>query len=287
MSDPTLFPFVAGVSSRIPVWMSRSVGFRFLCSMILLADVGVQVLLEALYARFPGLGTNTALPSIGYSRGMVRGMGDTDLSFGARLTQWLTRWQVAGSQLAIASAIQDYCAGNPKIVVVNRSGTMTTLAAGASSAPVFGSSWTVQYGVAWNWDGLSNPARAGYWSEEWIIVYTPPWPISGTIDTSNPTKFGLGLGTQSPRADVDAIKGLLDTWKSAHSYVRALIFSYDPTLFNPAVPASMPDGTWGYAGFMSGANLGLSSRGVKEQAGSVRVWEPSLAPTPDVYFGPV
>lgn len=278
MSDPTAYPHANSVLSRIPVWMSRSVGYRFLVSMILLVDLGIQTVQEALLARYPGLAGSDALAYIARSRGMIRAMADTDATFAARLQLWLNRWQIAGSQLAIAHAIQDYVTGNPMVRVVNRAGVMTTLAANNGAVTVTASS-------GWNWDNLSDPGRAGYWSELWVIVYSPPWPVATFIGSS---ALDYGIGQNCPRVDVDAIKSLLDTWKSAHSYVRALIWSYDATLFDPTTPATMPDGTWGHAGYMTGTNLGLSTRGVKEQANSVRVWEPFVAPQLDFNgLGPV
>jgi hypothetical protein len=238
--------------------------------MVLIFDIAIETALEALFARFPGLGTNTALPYLGASRGMIRGMADTDATFAARLVKWIDRWRVAGSQAAIGQAIQDYCTGNPKVVVVNRAGVMTTIAANGGGSSV--------QTVTWNWDSLSNPERAGYWSEQWVIVYSPPWAISNAINTSSAGTVGLGLGTQSPRADVDAIRGLLDAWKSAHSYVRAVIWCYDSTLFNPANSTTMPDGTWGEWSYGAQART-VSGRGAKELTGQIRVWEPFVPPS--------
>ncbi len=280
MSDPKAHYFVESARAKVPVWMTRANGWNLLVSMIVWADIGLQILFEALYARFPGVGTNTALPYLSRSRGLVRGMSDTDATFAARLLLWLDRWRLAGTQLGLARAIQDYCTGSPRVRVVNRAGLMTTLAAGGASSTVTSTSW--------NWDGLSNPGRAGYWSELWVIVYTPPWPVSGFMDTSNPAKAGLGIGSAAPRVDVDAIKNLLDTWKSAHSFIRALVWSYDASLFDPNTPATMPDGKWGMAGYMGGTGLVMSTRAVKEQANAVRVWEPSTPPQIEFTgFGPV
>lgn len=233
MSDPTYSNFIDSVLAKIPVWMTRSVGFRFLGAMIFLADMGIEVLLQGLYARFPTLGTPTALTLIGRSRGMIRGVSESDASFGARLLLWLDRWRVAGTQLAIARAIQEYAANGAIVKVVNRAGVMTTLAANGSSS--------VNYSSGWNWDGVSNPERAGFWSECWIIVYTPPWAQFGAWP-AGPSPLGA---LNMPAVDHAAIKMLLSQWKSAHTFIRCVILTYDASLFDPSNPAKMPNGKFG------------------------------------------
>lgn len=285
MSDPKAHFFVDSVASKVPVWMTRTYGWKFLLAMIIWADIGVQILFEALYLRYPGVGTATGLPYASRSRGLLRGMSDTDQSFAARLIAWIDRYRGvansnsiggAGTALGLARAVQDYCTGSPRVKVVNRGrltgdGTamMTDLAAGGASSTVST--------VTWDWDSVSNPERQRFWSEMWIIVYSPPWPISGAIDTSSSATLGLGIGVKSPRVDVDNLKLIIDTWKSAHTFVRAVVFTYDATLFNPSTPSTMPDGTWGEWGYGKVARA-ASGRGTKELNGQIRTWEPELPP---------
>lgn len=262
-------PFVQNLRNKTPVWMQRSVGFRFLMVMVVLADIGVQMLYEATFARFPGIGTATALPYIGRSRGFIRGMNESDLGFAGRLVQWLDRWQIAGSQKAIAQAVRDYVSGNPMVRVVNRGGVMTTIDASGNV--------TVQ-NVTWNWDSLSNPSRVGYWSETWVIVYSPPWAETGPqlISAGSPPNTGpLGIGQKVPRQDVDAIKALLAQWKSAHSFIRCVIWSYDSSLFNPASSPTMPDGTWGEWWYPT---TGTGARHRSGRSLSCRFWETERDP---------
>lgn len=274
MSDPT-FNFVETWVNKAPVWMTRPIIRKFVSAMLLLCDLGNRVLLESLYARYPGIGTPTALPLIGQSRGMIKGMDDTDATWSVKLLRWLDRWLIAGGQRAIGLAIQDYCAGAPKVRVVNRYGRMTTI---ESSGLI---SWE---DVAWDWDSLSHPRRNDvdepFWSEIFIIVYTPPWAISDELGTNTPADSGIGQ--LCPRVDVDAIRALIEQWKSAHTYVRAVLWAYDATLFDPDTPATMPDGTWGSWGYMppdeSPPHFQLSGRGLLEQSNDLRTWEPMREP---------
>jgi hypothetical protein len=260
---------------KAPVWMSRPNIKRFVSSMILLADLGIQALNESLFARFPGLGTPTALPLIGKDRGIPKGMSDTSATWAAKLIKWIDRWRTAGSQRAVAQAIQDYCTDAPRVRVVNRNGCMTTLEHDGSF------SFEI---VTWDWDSLSHPRRNDpdepYWSELFIVVYTPPWDVSPPWGTSSVPD--QGLGQLCPRVDVDAIKALLEQWKSAHTYVRAVLWSYDATLFDPSMPATMPDGTWGSWSYTppdeNPSHCQLSGRGLLEQSNDLRTWEPMREP---------
>jgi hypothetical protein len=229
-----------------------------------------ELALEGIYASWPGYGTPTALPMIGRSRGMIRGMQESDESFGARLITWLTRWHHAGSQENLIQAIHEYVLGQPKAFIVNRNGTRVTIAPdGTMTTDV----------IAWDWDSVSNPERAEYWSELWIVVFSPPWAIDGlTIPSWQWGQGDTGYGHLVPRVDADAIKGLLEHGPSqhaAHSYVRAIIWSYDPTLFNPSSSGTMPDGTWGQWGWSPTRNAAYQQSG---RFLSCRYWEPEPDP---------
>jgi len=248
MSDPSYGLFIQSLPAKIPVWMSRSVGFRFVASLIMLLDAGLEALLQALYARFPGVGTSTALPYIGRSRGLLRAYSEADDSFAAWLLGWLDLWTQAATQIGLAKVIQHYANG-AKVKVVNRGGVMTTLNTDGSSS--------VNYSSGWNWDGTSNPERAGFWSEIWIIVFLPPWAQYTGWPGGSAPNGALNISAIA----TDALRGLIATWKGAHTFCRAVIFSYDATLFDPSTPSTMPDGKfgqWSYPTHTNGARLASS-----------------------------
>jgi hypothetical protein len=224
----------------------QTVGFRFLWTMIAPLDVGAEVMLQALQAAWPGQGTATALPLIGQSRGMIRAQAETDAEYAARLVTWLDRARQIGSMLSIARSVHEYLSARPRVRVYNRAGvclelahdgTVTTYAAGST---------------AWNWDSVSNPERAGYWWDLWVCVYPTQWADTGLWGDGR--VYGArdaGLGHQVTRVEFDAVLNEIAHNKSAHSHVRAVIWTSDATLFDPTVPASQPDGTWGQWSAMS------------------------------------
>ncbi len=260
----------------VPPWLSERVasgavvGFRTLQAMIAPLDDATDRLVQGVQAAWPGRGTPTALALIGRSRGIIRGRGESDFRYGKRLAGWLDRWRIAGSQEAIARSIHEYVQGNPRVRVVNRAGTCISIdPSGALTRDA----------VSWDWDSKSNAERAGYWSEVWVVVYTPPWSESGPQLNSPGAVLGsrtTGLGHLVVREEVDAIRGLLAQWKSAHSFVRAVIFTYDASLFDPVVPSSWPNGRWGQ--WSAKHLLFPGSRVSSDRSASCRFWEPDSEP---------
>jgi hypothetical protein len=234
--------------------------------------------LEGMFAAWPGYGTPTALDMIGRSRGMIRGMSESDDSFASRLPHWLTLWHFAGSETNLVQAFHEYLLGQPKCFIVNRAGTRVTVAPDGT---------TTTDTITWDWDSLSNPERAGYWSELWMVVFAPPWQIGpATLPLWQWGDTDIGYGHASPRVDVDALKGLLETGPSqhaAHSYMRCIIWCYDDTLFDSTSPSTMPDGTWGewiYPTRGHGYTANQSGRALGSFGTSCRYWEPE--PDPNV-----
>lgn len=253
----------------IPPWLSDrstygvglSAGYRFLWTMIAPLDAAAEVLVQGLQAPWPGKGTPTALPLIGRTRGMIRGEAESDDDYAARLLTWLDRWRAAGSAEAIARAIQEYCANHPKVRIVTRSGYWVTLNTDGT---------ITRTTAAWSWDGASHPERAGFWSEIWVIVYPTPYAHRATtLGTGTLGADTLGIGHLVPRTSYDAIKGLVSQWKSAHTKVRAIVWTSDATLFDPTNPGTLPDGNWGAWGTPGSGARVASSRNLS----TCRYWE--------------
>lgn len=252
----------------VPWWLQdrkyssgKTVGFRFLWSMIAALDAYADWILAGLLAAWPGAGTPTALPYIGRSRGILRGQADTNDSFAVKLRNWLGKWAAAGSQRQLAIEIHEYLGNAPRVRIVNRAGDWTTVAADGT---------VTAYKGAFNWDLNSNPERAGYWSEMWIIVYPTQWALAGNwASDSWGTGGGLGFGHDVSRVEYDAIKALIAQWKSAHSKVRAIVWTSDAALFDPAVPLSLPDGEWGDWGTEGSGSRVASHRNLT----TCRYWE--------------
>ena len=264
----------------VPIWLQDRPGFRngykFLYMAALLGDIAITWMVQAVYAWLPGysLGVtglavdpSSALPLVGQGRAIVRGEIETDASYAARLVTWLTTWEAAGSAEILASQVQAYLANTPTVRIVDRAGNWVTIDP---------SGHITTTSAAWDWDSVSNPERAGWWSDLWVIVYPCEWPITGTNLASLVgawgTYQGVGTGHKVPRAQNDAIRAIVAQWKGAHVWVEAIIWSYDATLFVPGAPVSGdPDGTWGnWSKYVGGVQVPA-----RLNDGRVRFWIPN------------
>ncbi len=262
--------FRDSVRRYLPQWLSdrttsgRTVGFRLIWSMVAPLDVALEHGVQGLKASWPGVGTPTALPYIGRSRGFIRGQSESDASFATRLLGWLDRWRIAGSDEAVARAIQEYVTGAPRVRIFRRDGNVLTLTSGVVTRTT----------CTWQWDTTSHPERAGNWSEIWIVVYSTPFSTAGNFlhTTGSPTwgiGDGFGIGHDVSRQDYEALKSLLAQWKSQHTRIRAVVWTSDSTLFDPASAPSLPNGSWGGWGGVGSGSRTASSRNLT----TCRYWE--------------
>ena len=260
----TLRRYVPPWLSDRPTW-GRTVGFRFLYGLAAILDGGMQLLVEGMQARLPGIGTPTALPYIGRDRRVIRGPNESDAEYAARLLDWLDLWRAAGNAYALAKALQAFLApGHPRIRIVTRSGFWWTL------DPSGELSW--QLAGNWDWDSLTHPENAGCWADFWVIVYPPHFPTDGTWGDGGsfwgePKTFGQDVST----ANAETIRSLVRQWKSAHSRCVALIFTYDLQSFDPSSPPGspgMPDGRWGLW-----SRNDPAGRRVRSRRADARYWE--------------
>jgi hypothetical protein len=225
-------------------------------------------------ASWPGAGTPTALPSIGRSRGIIRGQGETDASYASRLRGWLDRWRLAGSAEGIARALHEYLGNHPRVRVIQRSRDDVGLLSWDTLWVTVGEDGTITREIApWNWDGTSHPERnPAFWSDLWIVIYPTQWAHAPTWGAVGDTwgDDGYGLGHDVSREEYDAVLGQIAQWKAAHTRVRAVVWTSDGSLFDPDVPSSGPDGTWGAWG---GTGSGPRTASGREMT-SCRYWEP-------------
>ncbi len=239
MTDPQ--PQFADMAARIaPSWLQRAVGGGLLLALTRVLDAAYEAARQAFFARFPGLGTPTALPLIGRDRGVVRSPSDTDDGYAARLRSWISDRYFMGTMRGLARQVQAFLPDHPRVRVINRAGvTFTREADGSESTAT----------MAWNWDGVSHPARAGRWSDLWIVVYSTAYPLAGTWGDGALWGGIDAFGHDVPAADVAALRTIVADWKAAHSRVVAMIWTTTLTDFNPAGGGRMPDGTWGEWGY--------------------------------------
>ena len=254
MPSDTLFRNI--FRAWVPHWLSdrtskgQTVGFRFLWSMIAPLDVAVEHAVQGLQARWPGLGTPTALGKIGADRRIHRGPADTDEMYAIKLQKYLDLWALAGSSEGLARALHDYLPGGPAVRTISRAGDWTHVdTAGNVTHEEHPPS-------LWNWDSLSHPGRAGNWDDLWIVIYQSHYTKSGPFSAVDGVKWGQeqSFGLDMPQNVALLLRSIMNDWKAAHTQLRGIVITDNPAHFDPSNPGSlMPDGWWGgYARMVSG-----------------------------------
>lgn len=253
------------IGRYLPSWLgdnypaSPSNGFRVLYTLARFVDAGLSAAMQGSLAAV-GRGTPTALKYVGQARGVTRGRFDTDVSYGLKLSTWVDRAKEAGNARRLATEIYEYLGDGPRVRVVNRQGHWVTVATDGT---------ITETDAAWDWDSVSHPGRATWLSDQWVIV-CPSWAFRDGTLGELPGYDGYALGHLATMQDVDVLKGVVQRYKSAHSCVRAVIWTSDATLFDPAAPLTCPDGTWGAWGIYSGVDYVPSGRDLTR----CRFWEP-------------
>ena len=280
------FRFRDMLSRIVPWWLSdrdrvtegTNVGFRYLWVVAASVDALLDRMIESTLAAWPGKGTYTALDRfIAPGRGMIRGIGETDEDFAARLLLWLDRSRELGSARSIVRAVHEYLEDRPTVVFVSRSKDDNGTFVPPNYTKIENGVVTTIQGTitnAWDWDSVSHPERAGNWWDFWLIIYkttpAPQWPVRvGTFGTD--WQFGgdtLGIGHGCTREEVDAVRWLISYHKSASAYCRSIIWIDDPANFDIVTGTGLPNGNWGAWG-----TTGSGARVRSDRNPGFRYWE--------------
>jgi hypothetical protein len=234
----------------VPPWLSdrpqsgKTVGFRYLYCLVAPLDASVEFAIQGLQARYPGIGTPTALPYIGRDRRIIRGFAENDASFSKRLLTWREDWKTAGHAFSLLRQVKGYLTPHPiKLRSVDNAGNLYTLNAD-------GTTELVQTQPSnWNWD-----VENAFWSRFWLILYPPPSLWDPMFPWGNAAQWGgawgaanVTWGTTATPEQIASIKAVIRQWKPAHANCVCVVVAFDPASFNPTMPpgAPLPDGTWG------------------------------------------
>jgi hypothetical protein len=232
--------------SFVPPWLSNrpatpkspafTNGYRYLYAAAAMLDVFIEVEVQGLRARFPGIGTPTALPLISQDRRIIRGLTEPDDDFALRLRGWLDSWRVAGNGYNMLAQLAPLFSPStvPILRLVTNTGIWLTLNTDGTV--------TRQVLNNWNWDGVT----ADRWARCWVIIYSGdgyPWSAEDVWGTGT---WGDGPGTwgiTATREMVQTIEAVVQLWKAEVTLYPTTIIALDNASFNPSSPE--PDGTWG------------------------------------------
>lgn len=245
-----------------PPWLQGFHAFRYLYTMALVADATIEQALQAISARFPGYGTETALDRIARDRKIHRGPFESNEHFAARLALWLDDQEghrVRGNAEAMLRQVQGWCGPytpRVRLIIPNK-------------AVGFVAWWTLETDGTLTKQVLANPTAEFDWdgatgldSRAWLVIYnTAPnqlWAddgvwVEGATSELWEEETIYTWGSQAADAHVRSLVDLVRDWKSAASFYVEILVAFDDALFDPLDGAPPnPDGTWGYYGVTPG-----------------------------------
>ncbi len=235
--SPTFFAKPGGVGARL----LDSIGNEL--------DEIHSRLKQSILARFPGVGTNTALPYLGRDDKLEIGLVESEDDFAARLPGALDEHATKGNARTLLRQLRSFFAGTavPSIRVVSDRGLWHEIDC------VTGTITKTAPSGNWQWDAYSyGVADAGTqrWWRAWVVIdmssgpWGPPVAYGDPITYGDGSMYGLSGAT---REELAKLARLLGTWKPKNVHVVHPIVTFDASLFNPADAPGypMPDGTFG------------------------------------------
>lgn len=202
----------------------------------------------------------TALPYIGRDRIMPQGAGETTAHYRVRLQTSLIEWQqFSGNAWGVMRQCRNQLLPNmPSMRHVSNTNVWDMFIDGAdvSQPPIHAN----RGDLTWQWDGASgesadaHPAGLPAWWRFWLVIYSiAPTVWCTSLGTWGGTgkKWGdaaVSWGFNNPSAIFQSLAFATTTWKSASSWCRWMIISFDGTLFDPNITndgTHNPAGTFG------------------------------------------
>lgn len=226
-----------------PRWLTDGEGELVGYSLDLIKDGFLQRLYQGHLARFPQnspdgsvTAPSDALTAMGRDRRVVRGIGETEASYAARLVNWLDDRRTAGNPYTLMKTLAAYTGAGTSFRTVDVRGNWYSRAADGTQTAVLAQG-------NWNWDG-----GADRWSRFWVIVYPSAslWTATGNAWGDSACQAwgdaGHTWGSTALPDQVATMRFLVNDWKPAGTRCVNIIAAFDASSFNPASPE--PDGLW-------------------------------------------
>ena len=174
-----------------------------------------------------------AAVALGRDQRVVRGIGETQTAYAARLKQWLIERRTAGNPYTLMRQLAAYVGTTNGVsfrtVDVNGNWYARDASGVETSSLALGN---------WNWDG-----DTAAWSRFWVIIYPGTlwaaedvWGVGVWGDTSGT------LGATVTPEEAATLRSIVEDWKPGGT-IGEIILAFDVSSFDPTAPE--PDGTWG------------------------------------------
>lgn len=268
------------IRRSLPPWMVDRLpegfvtGYSVIASMAILGDLLVEGALQALQSAYAGGGTTTTIPCLAKDRGFVVGPMQSAIALEQLIRDAFGVHATQGNAYSLSLVVSTYVGQGVPVWSVNRAGQWTEMILGptpqtwAWSLPSWTpessvSTWAIASG-AWNWDGTSNPERAGWFSDFWLAIQDPE-ADAGKWGDNDDQRWGepFAFGHQWAIADVVALCSLLRKWTPPHAYLDTVVWYRAGGSFAPGPSgAGHPTGLWGGWAHDDGTGNYVASRDV-------------------------
>lgn len=283
-----------------PPWLRGPQAYSFLNEGIFtLYDIDSELMWQALLARFPSYCPADALPYLAADRRIIRGPDESEEATRARLLAWMVEAVLSGLPLGWLIAMQAFGAPDyPKVRVVTKKSIWYTLEANAVPRMLGLAGYTplspciYESGANWpigavasqterlrysglytrskaspanfDWDSVSNPERSACWWDVVGVIYghytkQKAWD-SGLWVWDDPSQ---SLGLDHPYGNLTTLRYVATQRKSCKSVLRAVVWTDNAALFDPAKALGdpeLPDGYWGKPARVTAGHLTPSRR---------------------------
>ena len=235
-----LFEFAAKRVS--PPWLRRLIGGAVMESFGVQIDTEVDRNTEGVNLRFPNGNQADALGLIGQERRIIRGIGEGDFTFAARLREWWDAHRIRGNAYALLGQMHAYFLDtlNVPIQVVANSGTRVSI----DTAGVI-----TRDSITWNGDG-NYPTK---WARVWIFLElsAPTYELPLLTESGEPVLTEDGetiLASVSifalSQSDIDSICAVPREWSAAHIDETHVILLFPGAELWGYQADGTPVGTW-------------------------------------------
>lgn len=174
-ATPARLLFAGALVRRMPPWLQRLVGADVVGGMGDPIDALDTNTTAAVKARFPNATDEAALSRIGAERRIRRGLGESAVTYAARIIPWLDAHRTRGSAYALLGQLDAYFQDwlNVRMDIVDYHGNRHWI----DAATLVADSVITRDTISWGGDST------GKWARFWLFFYlsadTIPSPIGG------------------------------------------------------------------------------------------------------------
>lgn len=226
-----------------PTWLKNYYGERLMYSAGIQIDAMQESLRQGVLARFPGYGSNEALPYIGRDRGIQRGPNEPLSRYVIRLQAAFDTWKVAGNAATLLRMLS---------VVASPTNQPTTIRTVSQEKNTGQSVWhkttdgvnVTKYVTTpgWDWDGDTDR-----WARLWVIIDAASAGITQWHWGDPGVAWGDGhtWGSSLTVSEAQTIRTVANTSpaRAAHTLIPNIIIDFSAG-FSESNPGANPTGDW-------------------------------------------